>query len=511
MKKLTFLAALGAVCLAGSVFVSCGGDDGGSGSDSVLKSIKLDAGAARTSFTAGDEFTAEGLVVKAVWSTETVTLKADEYSVTFPEANLSEGKIVRSEGSTGHREAVKVTVLYQEMTSDYEVTVNDPASGIALSLSEDVKTVYTAGEEFDPAGITVTAFYGEDDTEGEDVTEDALFTVTYRPSPEGEPVEFTAGNPGVYEVTLTVSYGGKSVSETASVTVLKAGTLPDTGSEDDLAPYAYHKSILAGMSDSWGGGTEVSESDGKIIMKSGFLWGAGGVCGVSSVKLGEIAEYAYIVFTVDASEYTISEPQEKITSNTGVNVKVPEILARPAKWFTKNGKTTYYIASSEFSSASAATAIALIIGGEGTLVLEEFYLAAEKEPEEKELEYADTTIYSKGDTLAFAEWGVGVSAEFTDEGIVANGMSPYYAVTPAAPVPFRANAKLEVTYSANAAWKIKPVAPEVEIPMESGENLTVEVPLGDADGILTSVGLVLSVESTEVTITSIKVTGNSQQ
>jgi len=285
----------------------------------------------------------------------------------------------------------------------------------------------------------------------------------------------------------------------------------DTGSEADLAAYVYHKSILSGIADVWNSGTTITESDGKVTMKSnaGNLWGAGGVCGVSKVKLGEIADYDYVVFTIDTSDYTISAYKESLDSNTGVNVKVHPVIARPAKWFTKNGKTTYYIAASEFASASASqTEIALIIGGEGNLVLEEFYLAATEEPAENVIDYKNTTVYSAGDTLNFVNWDVGVSAECTNEGIVANGKSPWYAVAPAAPIQFKAGAKLEVTYTANVAWNIKPVAPNVEMPMDAGENVTKQVSLGESNDVLTAIGLVLSAETTEVTITSIKVVDN---
>lgn len=282
----------------------------------------------------------------------------------------------------------------------------------------------------------------------------------------------------------------------------------DTGSASDLASYTYHKSLISNsFADSWGSGTTITVDGDKVTMVSGNRWNSDVVAGVAGVNYGEIAKYEYIVFTVDTSNCEVSAPEADITSNTGVNIKVPEVLKRPSKYYTVNGKRTYYISTSEFSSASSATSIALIIGGKGTVVLEEFYLAAESEPVTGDVVYANATVYTAGDSLNFESWGVGISAECKDEGIVATGESAYYGVLIDA-VQFKAGAKLEVKYTANAAWKIKPVAPEVETTVEAGTDATAVIPLGDNDGTLIKVGLVLGNADVNVTITSIKVIDN---
>ena len=285
----------------------------------------------------------------------------------------------------------------------------------------------------------------------------------------------------------------------------------DTGSEADLAAYVYHKSILSGIADPWGSGTTITESDGKVTMKSnaGNLWGAGGVCGVSTVELGEIADYTYIVFTVDTADYTISEALTDLSKNTGVNVKIPEVIARPAKWFTKNGKTTYYIATSEFSSASTATSIALIIGGEGTLVVDEFYLAATEEPAEKVIEYKNTTVYESGVTLTKTHWWGDWTCDVVDGNLVSTGgENGCFGLGGFTPVPFKEGAKLEVTYKSNAAWAVKPVAPEVETMLDASADFTTKtVSLGSASN-LTAVGIVHKSNDSEITISSIKVIDN---
>lgn len=286
----------------------------------------------------------------------------------------------------------------------------------------------------------------------------------------------------------------------------------DTGSEADLAAYVYHKSILSGIADVWNSGTTITESDGKVTMKSnaGNLWGAGGVCGVSGVELGEIADYDYVVFTIDTSDYTISAYKESLDSNTGVNVKVHPVIARPAKWFTKNGKTTYYIAASEFASASASqTEIALIIGGEGNLVLEEFYLAATEEPAEKVIEYKNATVYEDGVNLSKTHWYATWTCEVEEGNLVSTGVKDgCFGLGGFTPVPFKEGAKLEVTYKSNADWAVKPVAPNVETMLAASEDFTtVTVSLGAAAN-LTEVGIVHKSDGSEVTISSIKVVDN---
>ena len=180
MKKLSWLAAVSALLIGSSVFVSCGGSDSDGGSDPVLDKITVDVSAAKTVFAVGDAFSAEGLSVKAVMSDKTKkSLSADEYTVALAAANLDENdKIIRATGN-GHSEEAVVTVTYEEKTATYNVTVSDVVTKLALDAT-GAKTEYELNEEFDVTGITVKAFYGEDDAVGEDVTESATFTATVK-------------------------------------------------------------------------------------------------------------------------------------------------------------------------------------------------------------------------------------------------------------------------------------------------------------------------------------------
>ncbi|MDE7391534.1 MAG: bacterial Ig-like domain-containing protein, partial [Treponemataceae bacterium] len=84
-----------------------------------------------------------------------------------------------------------------------------------------VKTTYSIDEDFDKAGITVTAKYSDGSTK--DVTADATFAAT---TEDGEP--FTTTAEGTFEVTLTATYEGKPASTTCTITVKNGG-----GDDDD--------------------------------------------------------------------------------------------------------------------------------------------------------------------------------------------------------------------------------------------------------------------------------------
>ncbi|MBB5219390.1 hypothetical protein DYE49_09820 [Treponema rectale] len=219
MKKLSWLAAVSALLIGSSVFVSCGGSDSDGGSDPVLDKITVDASAAKTVFAVGDYFSADGLDVKAVMSDKTKKpLSVDEYTVALAAANLGEnGKIIRAKES-GHSEEAVVTVTYEEKTATYNVTVSDVVTKLELTIGSAAKAEYDVGEEFDPTDITVKAFYGDADTVGEDVTESATFTATVKDD-EGNDVEFTTEEPGTFAVTLTAEYAGKTAYKKATVTV----------------------------------------------------------------------------------------------------------------------------------------------------------------------------------------------------------------------------------------------------------------------------------------------------
>ena len=138
----------------------------------------------------------------------------------------------------------------------------------------------------------------------------------------------------------------------------------------------------------WGAGsTATPNADGTwSIASSGSMWdGIGGVCTpFTGFDAGTLAGYEYIVFTVDTTDYVINTTDDG-PGNAGVNVKVPETQVDISGNYVANGKVrTYYAPLSAYGTApSTATEFAIIIGGSGTLKLNEVYFAAAEDPANK--------------------------------------------------------------------------------------------------------------------------------
>lgn len=516
MKKLKVLSVIAAAALMFTA-MSCNSDEK-TVEEAKITGITVNADSATKLFFVGDDFSYENLIVKATYSDNSKKTVNTGFSVALSSNNLDENSKIKRSTSDSHRETAKATVTYEGLSASYDVTISDVVSKIEISVDDEtVKTSYNVGDDLDTTGVSVKAFYSDDDTTGEDITQYVTISAGFTSDASIALTDFNTAVAGTYTLEFTASYNGKTAeSNSVDITVSETSQSGesddpvDTGSESALSTYVYHKSIISTMADTWSSGTGVTVEDGKASLVSGNLWGAGGVCGVSTVNLGEIADYTYIVFTLDTSNYTISEAQEDLSSNTGVNVKIPEVIARPTKWFTKDGKTTYYIATSEFSTVSStATTIALIIGGEGTLVVEDFYLAATEEPAEKEVEYKNTTVYTSGTELTRVGWYGTWSYEIVDGNIVSTGAANgCYGISGFTPIPFKEGAKLEVTYKSTKDWAIKPVAPEVETALTASDDFTtVEVSLGAASN-LTTVGIVHKADDSTITISSIKVVDN---
>ena len=138
----------------------------------------------------------------------------------------------------------------------------------------------------------------------------------------------------------------------------------------------------------WGAGsTATPNADGTwSIASSGSMWdGIGGVCTpFTGFEAGTLAGYEYIVFTVDTTDYVINTTDDG-PGNAGVNVKVPETQVDISGNYVANGNVrTYYAPLSAYGTApSTATEFAIIIGGSGTLKLNEVYFAAAEDPSNK--------------------------------------------------------------------------------------------------------------------------------
>ena len=133
----------------------------------------------------------------------------------------------------------------------------------------------------------------------------------------------------------------------------------------------------------WGAGSTATPNDDGTytISASGSMWnGIPGICApFTGFDAGTLANYEYIVFTLDTSDFEIDTTGTG--GNYGVNVKIPDIQKEVSEYASSN---TYRVPLSIFEAAPAsATEFAIIIGGTGTVKLNELYLEAEENPNEK--------------------------------------------------------------------------------------------------------------------------------
>lgn len=137
-----------------------------------------------------------------------------------------------------------------------------------------------------------------------------------------------------------------------------------------------------GIADWGAGSTATPNDDGTYtISASAAMWGGiSGICApFTGFDAGTLANYEYIVFTLDTSDFEIDTTETG--GNYGVNVKIPETQIEVSEYASSN---TYRVPLSIFEAApSTATEFAIIIGGSGTLKLNELYLAAREDPNNK--------------------------------------------------------------------------------------------------------------------------------
>ena len=184
----------------------------------TLSSIAITTAPTKTVYTAGENFEKAGMVVTATYSDTTTAVVTDNVTVTDGN-NLTAGK-------------TSVTISYEEggvtKTVDQTITVNEASATKTLSsiaiTTAPTKTVYTAGENFEKAGMVVTATYS--DTTTAVVTDNVTVT-------DGN--NLTAG-----KTSVTISYeeGGvtKTVDQTITVKAKSSGSGGGGGSYRPTTP-----------------------------------------------------------------------------------------------------------------------------------------------------------------------------------------------------------------------------------------------------------------------------------
>lgn len=188
MKKylVLFATMLTAVCLA--FVAACAPDD----AQKTVESLKVDASKAKTEFVVNEQFTYNGLEVKAVYSDKSESAVTG-YTVAPPDMSTAGEK--------------DVTVSYQQKTATYKITVSElELTGITLNTDKAPKT-FRVGDTFSYEGLIVTANYADNSSKA--VTG---YTVS------------TPDLTSTGEKTVTVTYEGKTATYT--VNVVEAGAEP---------------------------------------------------------------------------------------------------------------------------------------------------------------------------------------------------------------------------------------------------------------------------------------------
>lgn len=159
---------------------------------------------------------AEGVSISAstasvsVGSTTTLSATStDSGTITWTTSNSSVASISSASSSSGANITItgvsagtatitaKRTISGKQYSATCTVTVTKVVSSLSKGSTSPSKTTYTAGESFNPGGLTITANYS--DSTSEDVTNSVVWT----------PDPLTAGT-----TSVTGTYGGKSITIT---------------------------------------------------------------------------------------------------------------------------------------------------------------------------------------------------------------------------------------------------------------------------------------------------------
>ncbi len=188
-----------------------------SSSAKTLSSISVATAPTKTTYTAGEYFDPTGLVITRNYSDST----SDTY--TYAD-HTSEFTFSPSTSTALTTSNASVTITYSGKSTSQAITVNaaqKTLSSISVSTAP-TKTTYVVDEYFDPTGLVITRNYS-------DSTSD---TYTYA----GHTSEFSF-NPSTStalttsHTSVTITYGGKSCSQTISVTTSGGGSQSEDNPE----------------------------------------------------------------------------------------------------------------------------------------------------------------------------------------------------------------------------------------------------------------------------------------
>lgn len=177
----------------------------------TLQSISINTDNVKKEFIYGEEFTSEGLEVKAVLkhsdldTPEEKVLTADEYKVN----SMS----FRSDYISDYQ--IKVSYTLGDVTKEvsYDVNVVDAMREIALN-TDGAKTTFYTGEAFSSDGLVVKAFVKTEG--GAEYSEKTLAASDY----QIDSTRFNSKKSGTYEIAVSYSYKGSEKKLTYSVRVI---------------------------------------------------------------------------------------------------------------------------------------------------------------------------------------------------------------------------------------------------------------------------------------------------
>lgn len=229
----------------------------------------------------------------------------------------------------------------------------------------------------------------------DDVVNDDDTPVTLSPEDDGN----TNGGGTTTGGTTTggTTTGGGSTSGGSNEPVINY-TAPDlTGYYKNYFVSTTETAVLPGF-DIWGSGTNRTiNDDHSWTITPGSEWGAGTSCiAFTNITAGSIANYEYIVFTIDTTNFSIRYGD----GNNGINVKVPEEQRDISTNCVVDGNLrTYYAPVSLFGTAPEnAVEFAIIISGTGTYKVNEVYFASADDPNNRAV--TDITITPSAASIA---------------------------------------------------------------------------------------------------------------
>lgn len=174
----------------------------GSSSTKTLSSISVSTAPTKTSYTAGEYFDPTGLVITRTYSDST----SDTYTYIGHTSEFTFSPSISTALTTSN---TSVTITYGGKSCSQAITVNAAKTLSSISVSTaPTKTTYTAGETFDPTGLTIRRNYS-DSTYDTYTYSGHTSEFTFSPSTS---TALTTSN-----VSVTITYGGKSTTQAITV------------------------------------------------------------------------------------------------------------------------------------------------------------------------------------------------------------------------------------------------------------------------------------------------------